>query len=131
MSDPGKGSNRRPAQVDNYESEHERIFGKKTFKPGRRSYVYVPGEGFVERVPPPQLSSDLRFEGTFVSPVTGEVISNKHKLNDHNKRNKVEQVLPGMRQDQAAVRADNHDKAFGKQAKAERIEAVKRALESG
>ena len=131
MSDPGKGSGRRKAQVDSYESEHERIFGKKEFKPGRRSYVYVPGQGFVERAPSTPLSSDLRFDGTFQSPVTGEVISNKHKLDDHNKRNRVEQVLPGMRQDQAAIRADSHDKAFGKQAKAERIETLRRVMDGG
>ena len=83
----------------------------------------------VEIAAPPSLSSDLRFEGTFVSPVTGEVISNKYKLNDHNKRHKVEQVLPGMRQDQAAQRADMHDRSFGKQAQTERLNDVLRAVE--
>ena len=129
MADPGKGSARRPAaESSKFDDNFDKIFGKKKRSAGRRSYVWD-GKEFIEREARPSLSSDLRFDGTFVSPVTGEVISNKYKLSDHNKRNGVEQVIPGMRQDQASVRANNHDKAFGKQAKKERIGDVLRALD--
>jgi len=85
----------------------------------------------VEISAPKPLSSDLRFDGTFVSPVTGEVISNKRQLDDHNRRNGVEQILPGMDQDREARKIDEYDKAFGKQAKEERIKDVLAAVEQG
>ena len=131
MPDPGKGSTRRPAsESSEFEENFDKIFGKKEASPGRRSYLWdAEKREFIERKPPAPLSADLRFEGTFVSPVSGEVISNKYKLNDHNKRHKVEQVLPGMRQDQAAQRADQYDRSFGKQAQKERINDVLRAVE--
>ena len=129
MADQGKTSTRRPGE--GYAEGYTRIFGDKPVKPGRTCYRWVSGQGFVEIPPPKPLSSDLRFEGTFQSPVTGEVISTKQRLDRHNKENSVEQVLPGMRQDQSAHRADMHDKAFGKQAKQERLKDVIRAVEKG
>ena len=102
---------------------------------GRRVYRQVKQPDgtskMVEIAAPKPLSSDLRFDGTFVSPVTGEVISNKRALDDHNKRNGVEQIIPGMDQDREARRADEHDKAFGKQAQHERIKDVIQAIEQG
>jgi hypothetical protein len=127
--DPGKGSKRRPGDSETFAENFEKIFGKKKVTPGRRYYKWVSREGFVEIPPPAPLSSDLRFDDTFVSPVTGEVISNKVALDRHNKENKVTQILPGMEQDQAAIRADRYDKAFGKQAQKERIQDVIQAVE--
>jgi hypothetical protein len=127
--DPGKGSKRRPTDTDKFSENFERIFGAKKPSAGRKYYKWISGEGFVEIPAPKPLSSDLRFEDTFKSPVTGEVISSKVALDRHNKENRVEQILPGMEQDQEAIRADNHDKAFGKQAKEERLEAVIQAVE--
>lgn len=130
MADPGKGSNRRPAADESkFDDNFEKIFGKKKVTSGRRHYKWVSGEGFVEQEVKPALSSDLRFEGTFVSPVTGEVISNRYDLNDHNKKHGVEQILPGMEQDQAATRARMENAAFGKQAKREILEEVIQAVE--
>jgi len=130
VSDPGKGSARRKGA--GYESEHERIFGKKKVTAGRHYYRWdSEARTFVEIPAPRPLQADLRFDGTFQSPVTGEVISNRYDLDRHNKEHGVEQILPGMDQDQAAVRADNHDKAFGKQAKKERVNDVIRAIEQG
>jgi len=133
MADPGKGSTRRPPSPEGkFNDNFDRIFGKRE-KPsaGRTYYKWVRGEGFVEIPAPKPLSADLRFEGTFVSPVTGEVISSRYDLDRHNKEHGVEQILPGMAQDQKAVRDDDYDRAFGKQAKEERIKDVVRAVEKG
>ena len=131
MADPGKGSNRRPAaEGSKFDDNFERIFGKKKVTSGRRHYRWnAETRQFDEVKVAAPLSSDLRFDGTFKSPVTGEVIRNKYDLNDHNKRHGVEQILPGMEQDQAAVRKENHDKAFGKQAKKEILRDVIEAVE--
>ena len=132
MPDPGKGSKRRPGDNEKFSENFEKIFGKKKVTAGRRYYKWDPVKrDFIEIDPPKPLSADLRFEGTFVSPVTGEVISNKYALDRHNKENAVEQILPGMEQDQTAVRQENYDKAFGKQAKKERIQDVIQAIEQG
>ena len=129
--DPGKGSKRRPGDTDSYAKNFEKIFGKKEVTPGRRYYKWVSGEGFVKVANPPKpLPSDLRFEGTFVSPVDGSRISDRRKLLDHNQKHGVTQVLPGMEQDMEAIRKDNYDKAFGKQARAQRIEDIKKAVEN-
>lgn len=128
MSDPGKGSKRRPGDLDSFGDNFDKIFGKKKVQPGRRYYKWVSGEGFVE-IPAPKPLPDLRFEGTFVSPVTGKVISNKYDLDRHNKEHSVQQILPGMEQDQEALKKEIHDKAFGKQAKEERLKDVIRAVE--
>ena len=130
MPDPGKGSKRRPGDNDKFSQNFDKIFGEKKVTAGRRYYRWN-GKEFIEITPPKPLSSDLRFEGTFVSPVTGEVISNKYALDRHNKEHAVEQILPGMEQDQAAVRQENYDRAFGKQAKKERIQDVIQAIEQG
>ena len=127
--DPGKGSNRRPTDQKKFNDNFDKIFGKKEIKPGRTYYKWVQGKGFVEIPAPKPLSSDLRFDDTFVSPVTGEVISSKVALDRHNKEHRVEQVLPGMEQDQAAIRADRRDKAFGKQAQKERLNDIIQAVE--
>ena len=131
MADPGKGSNRRPAaEGSKFDDNFERIFGKKNVTSGRRHYKWNTETRKFDEVPVKQvLPSDLRFDGTFVSPVTKEVISDKYALLDHNKRHGVEQILPGMEQDQAAVRKENHDKAFGKQAKREILRDVIEAVE--
>ena len=131
MADPGKGSNRRPAaEGSKFDDNFERIFGKKKITSGRRHYRWnAETRQFDEVKVSSPLSSDLRFDGTFKSPVTGEVIRNKYDLNDHNKRHGVEQILPGMEQDQAAVRKENYDKAFGKQAKKEILRDVIEAVE--
>ena len=83
----------------------------------------------VEISPTPSLPEDLRVDEPFVSPVTGEVVKNKYDLHDHNRRNGVVQAHPERYQDVERVRKENLDRAFGKQAKQERIEQVKRALE--
>ena len=130
MADPGKGSTRRPGDGESFSQNFDKIFGKKKTSAGRRYYRWdSETRTFVEIPPPKPLSSDLRFEGTFQSPVTGEVISNKYDLDRHNKEHGVEQILPGMEQDQVARKADMHDKAFGKQAKEERIQDVLQSVE--
>lgn len=127
--DPGKGSQRRPGNSEAYAENYERIFGKKEIRPGRRYYRWdSSGRKFVE-IDPPKPLPDLRFEDSFVSPVTGELITNKVQLAEHNEQNRVTQVLPGMEQDIESIQKDNMDKAFGKQAKKERIEALKMAVE--
>ena len=103
---------------------------------GRRVYRQVRNPdgtfGLVELTnPAPPLSSDLRFDGSFISPVDGTVIRSKHELNDHNKRNGTLQILPGMDQDLKVVENDRYDKSFGKQAKADRLRDVIRAVEVG
>ena len=135
MSDPGKGSKRRPTDKSKFDESFDRIFGKKETKAGRRVYRQVKNEdgtySFIEvENPPPKLPEDMMFEGTFVSPVDGKVISNKMDLAEHNAKHDVVQLVPGMDQDMEAVRADNYDKAFGEQARAQRIEDVKRAIEN-
>lgn len=131
MSDPGKGDHRRPGDDKAFKENFDRIFRPKSEStPGRRYYRQTPN-GFVEIPnPPPRYSEDLMFEGTFVSPVDGSVIRNKRDLVNHNRRNEVEQTLPGKEQDWEAIRKENHDKAFGKAAKAERVEAIKAAIEN-
>lgn len=132
MADPGKGSKRRPNDRGKFSENFDRIFGKKKPSAGRRYYRWnSETRNFDEVDPPKPLSSDLRFEGTFVSPVTGEVISNKYDLDRHNKEHGVEQILPGMEQDQAAIRQQNYDAAHGKQAKEDRIKDVIKAIEQG
>lgn len=128
--DPGKGSKRRPNDNEKFSENFDRIFGKKKREAGRRYYRWNSETRNFDEIPAPaSLSSDLRFEDTFVSPVTGEVISNKVQLDRHNKEHRVEQVLPGMRQDQQAIRADNHDKAFGKQAQKGRIKDLVNSID--
>lgn len=128
--DPGKGSKRRPTEKSKFDENFDRIFGEKKVTSGRRYYRWN-GKEFVQvDNPPPPLPKDLRFEGTFVSPVDGSVISNRYKLLDHNARHDVTQVLPGMEQDMEAIRKDTYDKAFGKQAREQRIEDVKKAIEN-
>lgn len=127
--DPGKTSKRRAGK--GYAEGHVRLFGDKKVTPGRRVYRQTPN-GMVEiENPSPLRSSDLRFEGTFQSPVDGSRISNRNVLDDHNKRHGVTQILPGMEQDQESQRKDMHDKAFGKQAKEERTKDIVRAIEQG
>lgn len=133
--DPGKGSKRRPGNLDAFNENFDRIFAPKKTSVGRRYYRQVKNEdgtySMVEMEnPPPQISRDLRFEGTFRSPVDGSRISDRTKLLDHNAKHGVTQILPGMEQDQKVAEADRIDKSFGKQAKAERIEAVKAAMEN-
>ena len=130
--DPGKGSKRRPGNSEAYAENYEKIFGKKKVSAGRRYYRWnSETRKFDEIEPPAPLpKEDLRFDGTFRSPVDGSRISNRVQLYDHNQKHGVTQLLPGMEQDQEAIRKDNYDKAFGKQAKAERIVDVKRALEN-
>lgn len=131
--DPGKGSKRRPGNSEAYAENYEKIFGKKEIKPGRRYYRWNPETRKFDKVdnpPAPLPREDLRFDGTFRSPVDGSRIASRTQLLDHNKKHGVEQVLPGMEQDQARIRQENLDRAFGKKAKEERIEAVKAAIEN-
>lgn len=134
--DPGKGSKRRPTDKSKFDQNFDRIFAPKQEKiPGRRYYRQVKNEdGTTSMVevenPPPKFSEDIRFEGSFCSPVDGSRIASRADLLDHNARHNVTQILPGMEQDQEAIRKDNYDKAFGKQAKKQRIEDVKRAIEN-
>ena len=133
--DPGKGSKRRPGDSDKFDQNFDRIFvPKNDATPGRKYYRQVKNEDGTYSLkevenPPARFSEDLRFDGTFVSPVDGRRISNRSALLSHNQEHAVTQVIPGMEQDMEAVRKDNHDKAFGKQAKEERIKAVKQAVE--
>lgn len=134
--DPGKGSKRRPGDEEAFKTNFEKIFGVENRRTaGRRYFKQVKREdgtyGMVEVAdPPPPLPSDLRFDGTFVSPVDGSVIRNKHDLLGHNARNKVQQMLPGMEQDHATKKAELHDEAFGKKSKQKRIEDIKRAVDN-
>jgi len=81
----------------------------------------------VEVTPTEHLPDDLRFEGTFVSPVDGSLIRNKRELHDHNRRNNVMQSLPGMNEDIANIREANQRELGSNK---ERLEAVRRAYET-
>lgn len=95
----------------------------------KRTWRQVKGKGLVEVTASPSLPSDLRVDSPFVSPVDGTVIRHKRDLHDHNQRNNVMQVLPGVPQDIMSIQKDNLDKINGKSGKRERLEAVKRAVE--
>ena len=76
----GKGSKRRPGK--NYEKNYEAIFGKKkaqTFykRYGRRARDKRSGVHVVQDIEP------------FRSPITGEIISSRSQLRQHNKEHGV------------------------------------------
>ena len=81
--------------------------------------------------PRPRMPEDLRFDGNFISPIDGAEIRNKRELNDHNRRHGTIQILPGMDQDQAAVRQENRDAINGKVGREERTKDIIRAIEIG
>lgn len=137
MGDPGKGSKRRPGDQDAFSRNFDRIFAPKTEKiPGRRYYRQVRmDDGTFKLVelenPPPKLPEDLRFEGSFVSPVDGSIIRSKRALVDHNRRNGVTQVLPGIHEDIVRDQKERIDQAFGERSREDRIEDIKVAIEKG
>ena len=129
--DPGKGSKRRPGNTEAYKDNYDKIFGKKKVSAGRRYYRWDSDQRtFVEIDPPAPLPKDLRFEGTNITTEDGSRIRKRTHLHDHNQKHGVTQILPGMEQDIEDTRKDIHDKAFGKQAREQRIEDVKRAIVS-
>lgn len=79
---------------------------------------------------PPKLPEDLRFDGSFVSPVDGSIIRNKHDLVRHNSRNGVAQVLPGVHEDVVRNREEEMSRR-AKEDRQERIEIIKHELERG
>ena len=95
----------------------------------KRTWHQIDGQ-MVEVTPSPNLPSDLRFDGAFVSPVDGSVIRNRTELHDHNRRNNVVQQCSGKEQDIAGIKAANRDQVFGKAAKQRRIKAVRKAYKS-
>lgn len=84
----------------------------------------------VEITPSASLSEDLCFDSPFISPVDGSEIRNKAQLHDHNRRNNVMQILPGVAQDVEQARKDNVDRITGREGKRQRIEALVRAYET-
>ncbi len=95
----------------------------------RRTWRQIPGRGMVEVTPSNNLPhDDLRFDGSFVSPVDGSLINSKRDLHDHNRRNNVEQTSDGHMQDWQTRGKEREDFLGGRTGKEERIEAIKETL---
>lgn len=86
----GKGSDRRPGK--GYGEAFDRIFGKEHKATSSRSIIdhrtkrTIEIVEFGERRPKGYIQEDIQ---PFVSPVTGEVISSRSTLREHNKRHGV------------------------------------------
>lgn len=94
----------------------------------RRTWRQIPGKGMVEvttsRIP----RDELRFDGDFISPIDGTLITSKEKLHDHNRRHNVEQTTDGHMQDWKEREKERSGFYTSKAQKEERIEAVKETL---
>jgi hypothetical protein len=84
----------------------------------------------MEITPSRSLPEDLRFDGTFISPIDGTVIRNKRELDDHNRRNGVVQAHDDRIKDVLSVQKENIDRIVGEKGREERREALIRAFET-
>ncbi len=125
----GKTSKRRAEAAEgNFDENFGRIFQTKRPVAGRRYYRQVKGQGIVEVEAPPSLSSDLRVDSNFISPVDGTIIRNKQDLANHNARNNVVQTQTGQYQDWDAKQKERDNYYDSKEQKAERVTHIRRAL---